>query len=141
MPIADMLVDAASSYEILSFMDGYFSYNQIYIAKGNVSKTGFWCPSATGTYEWVMMPFGLKNARATYQRAMSTICHDLISKIMEVYIDDIVVKSTAIDTHPLNLKQSFDRIRKYGLKMNPLKCAFGISVGNFLGFLVHKKRN
>ena len=68
---------------------------------------------------------------------MNSIFHDLIGKIMKVYIDDVVAKSTAVETHLSNLKQSFDR--KHGLKINPLKCAFGISASNFLAFLVHKK--
>ena len=104
MPITDMLVDAALGYEILSFIDSHSSYNQIYIAEDDVPKIAFQYPSAIGTYEWVVMPFGLKNIRVTYQRAMNTILHDLIGKIMEVYIDDVVIKSTASETHLLNSK-------------------------------------
>ena len=73
MPIADMLVDSASRNEILSFMDGYFSYNQIFIAKDDVSKTAFQYLRALGTYEWVIIHFGLKNAGVTYQRVMKAI--------------------------------------------------------------------
>ena len=104
MPIADMLVDAAQGYEILSFMDCHSSYNQIYIAEDDVSKIIFRCPSIIGTYEWVVMPFGLKNTGAIYQRAMNTIFHNLISKIREVYIDNVMVKSIAIESHLSNLK-------------------------------------
>ena len=84
MPMANMLVNVAWGYEILSFMDGHSGYNQIYIAKEDVSKITFRCPGAISTYEWVVMPFSLKNVGATYQRAMSTIFHDLIGNIMEV---------------------------------------------------------
>ena len=79
------------------------------------------------------MPFGLKNAGATYQRAMNSIFYDMIEKWMEVYIDDVVVKST-FDEHLDFLKKSFKRMRSHQLKMNPLKCVFGVFVGNFLGF-------
>ena len=120
-------------------LDGYSGYNQIFIANEDVPKTAFRCPGALGTYEWVVMPFGLKNAGATYQRAMNTIFHDFIETFMQVYIDDIVVKSVSYEHHLDHLRQSFERMRKHGLKMNPLKCAFFVQAGDFLGFVVHKK--
>ena len=85
------------------------------------------------------MPFGLKNAGATYQRAMNAIFHDMIGHHMEVYIDDIVVKSKKASDHVIHLRKSFERMRIYHLKLNPLKCAFGVQAGNFLGFLVHQR--
>ena len=84
------------------------------------------------------MPFGLKNAGATYQCTMNTIFHDMIGKWMEVYIDDLVVKST-YDDHLDFLNKCFERMISHQLKLNPLKCAFSVSAGNFLGFLVHQK--
>jgi len=65
--------------------------------------------------------------------------HDFIEKFMQIYIDDIVVKSSLEDDHLNHLRQSFERMRQYGLKKNPLKCAFGVCAGDFLGFVVHKK--
>nr|KYP72659.1 Transposon Ty3-I Gag-Pol polyprotein [Cajanus cajan] len=118
----------------LSLHDGYSGYNQIFIAANDVSKIAFRCPGALGVYEWVMMPFGLKNAGATYQRAMNLIFHDLIGKFIQVYIDDIIVGSKQKEDHLSHLKLSFERMRRHGLKMNPLKCAFGVSAGEFLGF-------
>ncbi|KAM1758776.1 hypothetical protein ACFX11_007869 [Malus domestica] len=137
MPISDLLIDAAANHAILSFMDGHAGYNQIFIAEADVHKTAFRCPGALGIYEWVVMPFGLKNVDATYQRAMNTIFHDLIGTIVEVYIDDVVIKSKQRRTHVDDLRQAFLRMRQHNLKMNPAKCAFGVSAGNFLGFLVH----
>ncbi|GKV43692.1 hypothetical protein SLEP1_g50953 [Rubroshorea leprosula] len=139
MPIADLLVDGVACHKILSFMDGHSGYNQIFIADADVPKTAFRCPSAVGTFEWVVMPFGLKNAGATYQRAMNAIFHDMIGKFMEIYIDDVVVKSNGEADHLVHLRKSFERMRQHGLKMNPLKCAFGVSAGNFLGYLVHER--
>lgn len=85
------------------------------------------------------MTFGLKNVGATYQRAMNYIFHDLIGWLVEVYIDDVVVKSRRTDEHISDLKEVLAKTRKYGLKMNPLKCAFGVSAGQFLGFMVHER--
>jgi hypothetical protein len=80
----------------------------------------------------------LKNADAMYQRAMNLIFHDLLRVLMEVYIDGVVVKSVGFKEHMSDLKLSLERIKTYGLQMNPLKCAFGITSGRFLGFIVHE---
>jgi hypothetical protein len=84
------------------------------------------------------MTFGLKNAGATYQRAMNLIFHDLLRVLMEVYIDDVVVKSVGFEDHMTYLKLSLERMKEYGLQMNPLKCAFEVTSGRFLGFIVHE---
>ncbi|MCH86304.1 hypothetical protein A2U01_0007158, partial [Trifolium medium] len=89
MPVAEMLVDSAAGFEYLSMLDGYSGYNQIFIAEEDVSKTAFRCPGAVGIYEWVVMPFGLKNAEATYQRAMNSIFHDFIDTFMQKAFDEI----------------------------------------------------
>ena len=85
------------------------------------------------------MTFGLKSAGATYQKAVNYIFHDLIGLLVEIYIDDVVVKSKEVDDHIADLRKVFERTRKYGLKMNPTKCAFGVSTGQYLGFLVHER--
>ena len=84
------------------------------------------------------MPFGLKNAGATYQQIMNTIFHKYIGKFMEVYIDDVVITSETEKIHLDNLKLAFGKMRRHNLKMSPLKCAFGVSAGNILGFPIHK---
>ncbi|KAM1231105.1 hypothetical protein TB2_041121 [Malus domestica] len=109
------------------------------MAPEDIHKTTFRCPDHVGAYEYLVMPFGLKNAGATYQRAMNAIFHDLIGQSMEVYIDDIVVKSKIEEQHLEDLRQTLARMRIHKLKMNPKKCAFGVRAGNFLGFLVHQR--
>ena len=93
MPVADMLMDAAAGHKEISFMDGNARYNQIFMAEEDVHKTAFRCPGYVGLFKWIIMTFGLKNAGATYQRAMNYIFHEVIGKIAEIYIDDVVVKS------------------------------------------------
>jgi len=139
MLMAEMLVNSVAGHEYLSFLDGYSGYNHIYIAEEDISKTAFRCPRALGCYEWIVMPFGLKNVGACYHRAINSMFHDFIGNFMQVYIDDIVVKSSTEKDHLDHLQRSFERMRKYGLKMNPLKCAFGVRAGDFLGFFLHKK--
>ncbi|KAM1895446.1 hypothetical protein ACFX13_044199 [Malus domestica] len=109
------------------------------MAPEDIHKTAFRCPGHVGAYEYLVMVFGLKNAGATYQRAMNAIFHDLIGHNMEVYIDDIVVKSKTEEQHLIDLRQALTRMRVHKLKMNPKKCAFGVRAGNFLGFLVHQR--
>ena len=85
------------------------------------------------------MTFGLKNTCATYQRPMNYIFHKLIDRIVEIYIDDVMVKSKVYKEHLADLWETLECTRKHGLKMNPNKCAFGVSAGQFLGFMVHKR--
>jgi hypothetical protein len=138
MPVVETLINAAASNKILSFMDGNAVYNQIFMAPEDIHKTAFWVPGVVGLFEYMVMTFGLKNAGATYQRTLNCIYHDLIGKLVEIYIDDVVVKSTSIWGHLGDLRQVFERTKWFGLKMNPKKCAFGVSAGQFLGFLVHE---
>jgi hypothetical protein len=104
----------------------------------DMSKMAFRCPNFIGLFEWVVMTFGLKNTGATYQRAVNLIFHDLLGIILEIYIDDVVVKSDSMDNHLADLRLALERMCRYGLKMNPLKCAFGMSAGKFLGFIIHE---
>jgi hypothetical protein len=137
MPIAGMLINDASGHKVLNFLDGNAGYNQIFMSEEDMYKMAFRCPGFIGLFEWDAMTFGLKNASATYQTAMSLIFHELLSIIVEVYIDDIVVKSVGLDSHLADLHLAFEKMRQYGLKMNPLKCAFGVLTGKFLGFITH----
>ena len=106
MPIADILVDATAGHKVISFMDGNTGYNQIFMTDEDIHKTAFRCPGYLGLFEWVVMTFGLKNASATYQRAMNYIFHELIGKIVEIYIDDVVVKSKGHQEHLADLRRA-----------------------------------
>jgi len=130
MPIADMLVDATTRHKVISFMDGNAGYNQIFMTEEDIHKTAFRCPGALVLYEWVVMTFRLKNVGATYQRAMNYIFYELIDKIVEIYIDDVVVKSKGYLEHLEDLKKTLMCARKHGLRMNPHKCAFGVRLDN-----------
>jgi hypothetical protein len=99
MPVAETLLNAAADNKILSFVVGNTGYNQIFMALKHIHKTAFRVPGAVGLFEYVVMTIGLKNVDATYQRAMNYIYHDLISKLVEIYIDDVVVKSTPTRRH------------------------------------------
>ena len=90
-------------------------------------------------YCYKVMPFGLKNTGATYQRPMTKIFRPLVSCTMEVYIDDIVVKSKTREYHAHHLQEVFHLLRRYDMKLNPSKCTFGVSAGKFLGFMVTQR--
>ena len=109
------------------------------MAEEDIHKTTFRCLGHVGLFEWIVMTFGLKNAGATYQRAMNYIFHEIIGKIVEIYIDDVVVKSKGHQEHLADLRKALECTRKHGLKMNPNKCAFSMSAGQFLEFMVHER--
>jgi hypothetical protein len=120
-------------------MDGNTGYNQIFMVVEDIAKTAFRCSGPIGIYEWIVMTFGLKSAGATYQRAMNDIFHKLIDKIVDFYIDDVVVKSKGYKEHLVDLRRTLECTRKHGLKMNPNKCDFGVSAGQFLCYLIHER--
>ncbi|KAG9447773.1 hypothetical protein H6P81_013901 [Aristolochia fimbriata] len=128
LPITELMVDATTGHEALSFMDGSSGYNQIRMDPKDEEKTAFRTPK--GIFCYKVMPFGLKNAGATYQRAMQKIFDDFLHKFVECYVDDVVVKTKSRGDHLRDLRAVFERLRRHQLKMNPLKCAFGVSSGN-----------
>ncbi|KAL0395319.1 UNVERIFIED_CONTAM: Transposon Tf2-12 polyprotein [Sesamum latifolium] len=137
LSIAELMIDATTGHEALSFMDGSFGYNQIRTAPADEELTAFRTPK--GIYCYKVMPFGLKNAGATYQRAMQRIFDDMLYKNIECYVDDLVVKSKKRENHLYDLRKVFERLRRYQLKMNPSKCAFGVTSEKFLGFIVRQR--
>ncbi|RVW71177.1 Transposon Ty3-I Gag-Pol polyprotein [Vitis vinifera] len=137
LPRIDQIVDSTSGQGMLSFLDAFSGYHQIPMSPDDEEKTAFITPH--GLYCYKVMPFGLKNAGATYQRLMTKIFKPLIGRSVEVYIDDIVVKSKTREQHILHLQEVFYLLRKYDMKLNPSKCAFGVSAGKFLGFMVSQR--
>nr|XP_027093622.1 uncharacterized protein LOC113714023 [Coffea arabica] len=137
LPNIHIILDNTAGHEIESFCDCFAGYHQILMPEEDREKTAFITP--WGTFCYRVMPFGLKNAGATYQRTMTTLFHDMIHKEMEVYVDDIIIKSKKAENHLIDLRKLFERLRKYNLKLNPAKCAFGAPTGKLLGFIVSKK--
>ena len=115
-------------------MDAFFGYNQIRMALEDEEKTTF--ITNHGLYCYRVMPFGLKNAGATYQRLVNEIFKEQINCNMEVYVDDMLIKSKSSMNHVADLEETFSTLRKYKMKLNPVKCAFGVISEKFLGFMV-----
>ena len=137
LPIQELMIDVTTTYEEMSFMDGSSGYNQIRMSPKDEELTAFRTPK--GIYSYKVMPFGLKNAGATYQRAMQNIFDDLLHKNVECYVDDLVVKSRKRGDHLKGLSMVFELLRRYQLRMNSLKCAIGVTSDKFLGFIVRHR--
>jgi hypothetical protein len=134
LPRIDLLVDSTSGHQLLSFMDAFSGYNQIQMAEEDQEKTSF--ITDRGLYCYKAMPFGLKNAGATYQRLVNKMFEHQMGRNVEVYVNDMLVKSIRAPDHVADLKETFNTLRRYEMKLNPTKCAFGVSSGKFLGYLV-----
>ncbi|KAK0597939.1 hypothetical protein LWI29_030052 [Acer saccharum] len=137
LPRIDQLVDATVGHKTLSFMDAYSGYNQIKMHKPDEEKTAF--TTDQGLYCYTVMPFGLKNAGATYQHLVNKMFARQIGRNMEVYVDDMLTKSITADRHTDDLRETFNVLVKYGMKLNPVKCVFGVPSGRFLGYQVHQR--
>ncbi|KAL2246197.1 UNVERIFIED_CONTAM: Retrovirus-related Pol polyprotein from transposon [Sesamum indicum] len=137
LPRIDLLVDSTAGYEVFSMMDAYQGHHQIYMAiEGRVQMSFV---SDRGIFCYNVMPFRLKNAGATYQRLVNKMFAQQIEKTMEVYVDDMLVKSQKLEDHSIYLKATFAIMRKYGMKLNPSKCTFGVGGGKFLGYMVSER--
>nr|XP_023874804.1 uncharacterized protein LOC111987331 [Quercus suber] len=124
-------------HKLLTFMDAFSGYNQIQMAEEDQEKTAF--VTSQGLYCYKVMPFGLKNAGATYQRLVNQMFREQIGRNVEVYVDDMLVKSKEEDDHLDNLRETFNNLRQYCMKLNPSKCAFGVSSRKFVGFMVSQR--
>jgi hypothetical protein len=137
LPRIDSLVDAAASLELMSLLECYLGYHQIWMRKEDEPKISFITPS--GTYCYLRMPEGLKNAGGSFNRMTAKVLHSQIGWNVLTYVDDIIVKSTKQENHVADLQEMFANFRQASLKLNPEKCVFGVKKGKFLGCLVSTK--
>ena len=122
----------------MSFLDAFQGYHQIPLALVDQEKTAF--VTLVGNYHYKVMPFGLKNAGSTYQRMMTKMFEPQLGKNVEVYIDDMVVKSKLVFEHVGNLTNIFEILREHKLSLNASKCSFRVGSGKFLGYMVTHRR-
>ena len=125
------MVDATVGHPRISFLDAFQGYHQIPLALDDQEKKAFITP--VGNYHYKVMPFGLKNASSTYQRMMTKMFEPQLGKNIEVYIDDMVVKSKLVSEYLTNRTSIFEILRKHKLRLNASKCSFGVGSGKFLG--------
>ena len=130
----DQLVNATVSHPRMSFLDAFQGYHQIPLALDDQGKTAFVTP--TGNYHYKVMPFGLKNAGSTYHRIMTKMFEPELGRSIEVYVDDMVVKSKVVSEHLGDLTNIFGILRKHKLRLNASKCSFGVGSRKFLGYMM-----
>ena len=118
-------------------MDAFSVYNQIKMEEADQEKTSF--VTSQGLFCYKVMSFGLKNAVVTYQRLMNKMFAHQIGRNEQVYVDDMLVKSQCEDDHLVDLRETLDTLRSYNMKLNLNKCAFGVTAGKFLGFMVSQR--
>ena len=125
------------SHHRMSFLDAFQGYHQIPLTLDDREKTIFVTP--VGNYHYKVMPFGLKNARSTYQRMMTKMFEPQLGKNVEVYIDDMVVKSKLVFEQVGDLTSIFEILKEHKLRLNASKCSFGVGSEKFLGYVVTYK--
>jgi hypothetical protein len=137
LPRIDQIVDSTARCETLSFLDAYSGYHQIKMKESDQLATSFITPF--GMYCYITMPFGLRNAGATYQRCMNHVFGEHIGRTVEAYVDDIVVKTRKASDLLSDLETTFKCLKAKGVKLNPEKCVFGVPRGMLLGFIVSER--
>ncbi|XP_056691635.1 uncharacterized protein [Spinacia oleracea] len=137
LPRIDRLFDSTSGHALLSFLDAFSGYHQVSLAKADRKKAAF--ITEGGVFSYKAMPFGLKNAGATYQNLVDRVFAEQKGRNIEVYVDDSIVKSRLESGHVDDPRETFETLRHYQMKLNPKKCVFGVKSGKFLGFLVSER--
>ena len=136
-PQVDVLVDSTARHQLLSFMDAFLGYNQIRMHKDDQEKISFVTSQSLFCYK--VIPFSLKNAGATYQRLMNKMFAQQIGRNVQIYVDDMLVKSRREEDHLEDVRETFDTLHSYNIKLNLGKCAFGVMAGKFLGFMMSQR--
>nr|GFA02927.1 reverse transcriptase domain-containing protein [Tanacetum cinerariifolium] len=134
LPEIDWKVESLCGYPFKCFLDAYKGYHKIQMAAADEEKTAF--HTGQGVYCYTKMPFGLKNASATYQRLMDKAFKNQMGRNIEVYVDDLVVKSHTEVEMVRDIEETFQTLRKINMKLNPKKCSFGLTEGVFLGYVI-----
>jgi hypothetical protein len=137
LPCIDQVVDSTAGCETFCFLDAYFGYHQIVMCIADQLATTF--ITLFNAYCYQTIPFGLKNKGATSQRCMRFVFGKLIGRIIEAYVDDIVVKSKKTGDLVPDLTEVFAKLRQHGVKLNPKKCVFGVPRGMLLGFVMSER--
>jgi hypothetical protein len=136
LPNIDDKVDSLAAFPLKCFLDAYKGYHQIQMTDEDEDKTAFY--TDVGIFCFRKMPFGLKNTGATYQRLMDNAFKKQIGRNLEVYVDDIVIKSKDEENLVEDITETFTKLREINMKLNPKKCSFGVEEGKFLGVVVTK---
>ncbi|GJT19687.1 reverse transcriptase domain-containing protein [Tanacetum coccineum] len=137
LPEIDWKIESLCGYPFKCFLDAYKGYHQIQMAEEDEEKTAF--ITNQGIFCYTKIPFGLRNAGATYQRLVDKTFHGQIGRNLEVYVDDLVIKSRTEDEVVRDIEETFKTLRKINMKLNPKKCTFGVEEGMFLGYQVNTK--
>ena len=134
LPEIEQKIESLGGFKWKSFLDAYKGYHQVQMAKSDEDKTAF--HTEKGTYCYIKMPFGLRNAGATYQRLADKVFEAQIGRNIEVYVDDMVIKIRADTDFIQDIEETLTRLKQVNMKLNPKKCIFGTTKGKFLGHVV-----
>jgi hypothetical protein len=134
LPRIDKIVDSATGCKVMSLLDCFSSYHQIYMKEEDKASTSFITPF--GTYCFIRMPEGLKNAGSTFSRLTKRVLEGQVGRNIFTYVDDIVVASKNKEDHLADLVETFTNMHDARLRLNPKKCVFGVRQGKILGYLV-----
>ncbi|XP_031106330.1 uncharacterized protein LOC116010979 [Ipomoea triloba] len=137
LPNIDQLVDETAGCALMSFLDAFRGYHQIFMHEEDEEKTAFTTPE--GVFCYRVMAFGLKNSGATYTRMVAKVFKKVLGRNLQAYVDDMIVKSSETDLHTEDLTEVFSIMRQFDLRLNPKKCTFGVHGGKFLGYIVSKR--
>jgi hypothetical protein len=139
LPRIDQVVDSTVRCVLLYFLDCYSGYHQIALKEEDQIKTTFIGTVGCGIYAYKTMSFKLKNAGATYQRAIQMCFADQLHRNVEAYVDDMVIKMRNSDDLIADLEETFSSLRRFRWKLNPTKCIFGVPLGKLLRFIISNR--
>ena len=137
LPEIERKIESLEGFKLKCFLDAYKGYHQIRMAKEDEEKTSF--HTEQGTFCYVKMSFGLKNVGATYQRLMDNVFSDQPGRNIEVYVDDMVIKSKNENYLISDIAETFNTLNKANMKLNPKKYTFWVETGQFLGYVITNK--